>query len=321
MSSIFVTGASGFIGGAIAKKLAQSSTVLGMARSEESARRVRAVGAEPVSCDLLTLEPGDIPTCDAVIHAAAWVEPWGSRDDYGRAHVEGTDRVLAAARAAGASRFVLISTEAVLWRGQHLRDVDETHPYPDRTPILYSETKGEAERRTLAANAPGVFETVAVRPRMVWGPGDTTIVPEATQMVEQGAFAWIDGGRAKTSTTHIDNLVHGVELALDRGAGGEAYFVTDGEVSDFKGFFTPLLDAHGVTLPDRSVPSWIAVPAAIALESVWRGLRIRTAPPLTRHAVSLMACDCTLKDDKARAALGYAPVISVAEGLARLAAG
>ena len=81
------------------------------------------------------------PACDAVVHCAAWVEPWGSREDYWRANVEGTDRLLAAARSAGAARFLHMSTEAVLWRGQHLRDVDETHPYPDRTPYLYAETK------------------------------------------------------------------------------------------------------------------------------------------------------------------------------------
>jgi nucleoside-diphosphate-sugar epimerase len=318
MSRIFVTGASGFIGGAIARKLAETHEVFAMARSVKSAEKVRALGASPLRSDLDSLEPGDLPACDAIVHAAAWVAPWGRREDYWRANVEGTDRVIAAARAACAKRFVHISTEAVLWRGQHLRDIDESHPYPESTPLLYAETKGESERRVLAANEAGVFETIAVRPRMVWGPGDATIVPEAKQMVEQGAFAWIDGGRAVTSTTHIANLVHGVELAIERGVGGEAYFVTDGEINDFKSFFTPLLAAHGVELPDRSVPAWLARPAALAIEAIWRGLRIEKAPPLTRHAVGLMACDCTLRDDKAREALGYAPIISVAEGLAQL---
>jgi nucleoside-diphosphate-sugar epimerase len=319
MSSVFVTGASGFIGGAIAQKFAQTHNVYAMARSEASADKIRALGAEPVLCDLDSLAPGDLPACDAVVHAAAWVSPWGSREDYWRANVDGTDRVLAAARAAGASRFIHISTEAVLWRGQDLRDIDESHPYPERTPILYAETKGEAERRVLAANAPGIFETLAVRPRMVWGPGDTTVVPEAIKMVEQGAFAWVDGGRAKTSTTHIDNLVHGVALALERGAGGEVYFLTDGEVSDFKGFFTRLLGAHGVTLPDRSVPSWLARPVAAAVEGAWRALGLTSTPPLMRHTIGLLACDCTINDAKARSELGYAPVTTVAEGLARLA--
>jgi nucleoside-diphosphate-sugar epimerase len=212
-----------------------------------------------------------------------------------------------------------MSTEAVLWRGQHLRDVDETYPYPERTPYLYAETKAEAERRVLAANAPG-FATVSLRPRFVWGPGDTTLVPEIRKMAERGAFVWLDGGRARTSTKHIANLVRGAVLALANGRGGECYFVTDGEVSEFRSFVTRLLAAYGVTLGDRSLPGWLARGAAIAAEGVWRALRLPGQPPLVRHAVDLLCCDCILRDDKARRELGYAPVVSVERGLAELAA-
>jgi nucleoside-diphosphate-sugar epimerase len=316
---IFVTGASGFIGGAIARDLARDHDVFAMSRSAQGDAAVKQAGAEPVRCDLATLEPGGMPDCDAVVHSAAWVEPWGRRSDYWDANVLGTDRVLAAARQAGARRFVHISTEAVLWRGQHLRDVDETHPYPQKTPYLYAETKAEAERRVLRADAPG-FATLALRPRFVWGPGDRTLVPEVKKMVAQGAFVWLDGGRARTSTTHVANLVHATRLALERGEGGQAYFVTDGEVSDFRSFLTRLLAAHDVTLPERSLPAWVVRPLAAAVEGVWRSLRLPSQPPLVRHAVDLLCCDCVLRDDKARAELGYAPVIGVDRGLEELAA-
>jgi nucleoside-diphosphate-sugar epimerase len=314
---IFVTGASGFIGGAIARRLAQDHEVVALSRSQASDAAIAALGAEPLRGDLESLEPGGIPVCDAVVHCAAYVNSWGSRADFVRGNVEGTDRVLAAARAAGARRFVHMSTEAVLWRGQPLLDVDESHPYPERTPFLYSETKAEAERRVRAA-ADTDFCTVALRPRFVWGPGDRTIVPEARRMIERGAFVWIDGGRARTSTTHVDNLVFATERALTHGRGGEAYFVTDGEVHDFRSFLTKLLEAHGVTPPDRSVPGWLVRPLAAGVEGVWRALGIRSEPPLTHHAVALLSCDCTLRDDRARAKLGYAPRISVEEGLAAL---
>jgi nucleoside-diphosphate-sugar epimerase len=316
---VFVTGASGFIGGAIAAELARDHTVLALSRSDAGDAAVAARGAQPVRGDLTRLEPGDVPACDAAVHCAARVEPWGRRDDYWRANVEGTDRVMAAARAAGARRFLHMSTEAVLWRGQHLRNVDESYPYPERTPYLYAETKAEAERRVLAANAPD-FQTIALRPRFVWGPGDRTLVPEVKAMVEKGAFVWLDGGRARTSTTHIANLVHGALLALARGRGGEAYFVTDGEVSDFRTLLTRLLAAHGVELPDRSLPGFVARPAAALVEGVWRALRLGGQPPLVRHAVDLMCCDCTLNDTKARKELGYAPVLSLEEGLRRFEA-
>jgi nucleoside-diphosphate-sugar epimerase len=315
---VFVTGATGFIGGEIARVLAARHTVLAMSRSAAGDEVVKKLGAVPVRADLLTLEPGQLPPCDAVVHCAAWVEPWGRREDYWRANVDGTDRVLAAAKAAGAHRFVHMSTEAVLWRGQHLRDVIETHPYPKRTPFLYAETKAEAERRVVAANAPG-FETIVLRPRFVWGPGDRTIVPETRAMVERGAFVWLDGGRARTSTTHVANLAHAAALALDKGRAGEIYFVTDGETTDFKTFLTRLLGANGVTLPERSLPSWLVRPLAAVIETAWRALGPEGPPPLTRHAVGLMACDCTVRDDKARRELGYKPVIGVEQGLRELA--
>lgn len=316
---IFVTGASGFIGGAVTRSLAAEHDVVAMSRSAGSDDIISALGAVPLRCDLAGIRPRDLPALDAAVHCAAYVEPWGSRADFWQANVEGTDRVLEASRAAGARRFVHISTEAVLWRGQHLRDVDETHPYPKRTPYLYAETKAEAERRVLAASSDS-FATLALRPRFVWGPGDRTLAPQVKEMVESGAFVWLDGGKARTSTTHVANLVHAVTLALEHGRGGEAYFVTDGEVTDFRSFLPRMMAAYGVTLPDRSLPAWLARPAAAALEGSWRTLRIRSEPPLTRHAVDVMCCDCVLVDAKARRELGYAPVLSVDEGLGELMA-
>jgi nucleoside-diphosphate-sugar epimerase len=318
---VFVTGASGFIGGAVARRLVRSHDVVALSRSPGSDAAIEGPGVRPVRGDLASVDAAAMAGCDAVVHCAAWVEPWGTREDYWRANVDGTARLLAAARDAGVRRFVHMSTEAVLWRGQHLRDVDESTAYPDSTPFLYAETKAEAERRVLAANDPvRPFETLALRPRFVWGPGDRTIVPEAKAMIERGAFAWIDGGRARTSTTHVANLVHACELALAKGRGGEAYFVTDGEDTDFRTFLTRLLAAEGVDVPQRSAPSFLLRPVAIALEAIWRAFRIRGAPPLTRHAVDLLACDCTLRIDKARRELGYAPVLGVEEGLRQLEA-
>jgi hypothetical protein len=315
---IFITGASGFIGGAIAQAMKSEHEVLAMSRSDRSDLRIKELGAEPVRCDLTTLEPGDIPDCDAVVHCAAYVESWGTRETTWQINVEGTERTLNAARTAGARRFLHMSSEAVLWRGQDLIDVSEDHPYPNRTPYLYSETKAEAERLVRAANQNGAMETTMLRPRFVWGPGDQTLAPEITAMVEKGAFMWIDGGRARTSTTHIDNLVHGAKLVLERGTGGEAYFVTDGEVRSFREFLPELMKAYGVELGDRSMPSAIVRPAAMLAEGIWRTFKLSGAPPITRHAIDLMCCDCILKIDKIEKNLGYKPVVSVVEGLRQL---
>ncbi len=130
-------------------------------------------------------------------------------------------QLLDAARTAGVRRFILIGTEAALFDGPDLRDIDETQPYPRRQRFLYSETKAEAERRVLAASDDRMT-TLSVRPRLVWGPRDASVLPATAAMIAAGRFRWIDGGRPETSTTHIANLVHGVERALTHGPGGQA---------------------------------------------------------------------------------------------------
>lgn len=316
--NIFLTGASGFIGGAIARQLRGTHTIIAMSRSDRSDATLPALGIEPVRCELGAVKRAQLVGCDVVIHCAAFVEQWGTREQFWQANVEGTSQLLAAACQARVKRFIHIGTEAALFAGQHMRDIDESYPYPASTPFLYSETKAEAEQRVLAANAPG-FETISIRPRLVWGPGDQTILPVIKQMIAEGRFLWLDGGRARTSTTHVANLVRAVELALTNGHGGQAYFVTDGPVTTFRKFLTALLRTQGVTPPDKSIPGWLARMLAAVVEVFWKLLGIKSEPPLTRFAASIMSRDCTIRIEKARRELGYEPVISVEQGLAELA--
>lgn len=314
--AIFVTGASGFVGGAVARHFAATQGVFGMARSPGAAAKVAATGASPVTTDLSGVCSEHLRGCEAVIHAAAKVEAWGSRRDFWDVNVVGTEKLLAAAREAGVRRFVYISTEVVLFRGQHLRQVTEDYPYPTRSPYLYGLTKAEAERRVMAANSPDQnFTTIVVRPKMIWGPGDTTILPTTAEMVRSGRFMWLDGGEAKTSTTYIDNLVHGIRLALERGTGGAVYFINDGEVHSLRDFLTRLLATEGLVPPGKSIPGWIGRALASALATLWRLLPFRGEPPLTPYVAGALSRDCTLSIDKARRELGYEPLISVSRGL------
>jgi nucleoside-diphosphate-sugar epimerase len=214
---IFLTGASGFVGGAIAKSLQSTVTVRAMSRAPQSDAAIAALGATPVRCELGALTTEHLAGCDAVIHCAAFVKQWGTRDRFWQTNVEGTQQLLQVARDAGVKRFIHIGTEAALFYGQHMRDIDESYPYPRSSPFLYSATKAAAEQRVLAANAPG-FTTISIRPRFVWGPGDQTILPVLVKMVASKKFIWINDGKARTSTTHIANLVHAVTLALARAA-------------------------------------------------------------------------------------------------------
>jgi nucleoside-diphosphate-sugar epimerase len=215
--------------------------------------------------------------------------------------------MLDAAKAAEVKRFIHIGTEAALFHGQHLRNADETYPLALNSPYPYSSTKAKAEQLVRETNAPG-FETIVLRPRFIWGPGDTTLLPTIVAMARSWAWSWINHGRAMTSTTHIDNLVHAIELALTEGRAGEAYFVLDDGVR-------PMHE-----MPERSIPAWAAEAAGALCETLWRTLPLKSQPPLTRISAMILSRDAILRDDKARAEMGYRPVISVEDGMRRLAA-
>jgi nucleoside-diphosphate-sugar epimerase len=315
---IFVTGASGFVGGAAAKKLADGGhDVRAMSRSEKSDAKITALGAKPVRCDLEDVAAAHIGDAEAIIHCAAFVEQWGPRDAWRKFNVDGTARLLAAAKQAGAKRLVHISTESVLWRGQHLRGVDETYPRAPNSPYPYAATKAQAEELVERANTPD-FQTIILRPRFIWGPGDTTLLPVIEHMAKSGQWQWIDGGRAQTSTTHIANLVHAIELGLIKGRGGEAYFILDDGVRSMKDIISGIAATRGITLPSKSVPSWAADTLAGIAEGSWRLFNLKGEPPVTRFGAMIMSRDSVLSDAKARREMGYAPLISVEEGLRQL---
>lgn len=282
----------------------------------QAAARIRARGAEPVSGDLTdavalgTAAKG----CELTFHAAAALGDWGRREEFERTNVQGTANLLRASAEAGVRRFVHVGTEAALLAGEPLVSVDETAPLRPDSPALYSSTKARAEQLVLDANRDG-FETVVVRPRFVWGRGDTTLLPTMVELVRAGRFAWIGGGRQRTSTTHVDNAVEGLVLGGSRGIPGNAYFVTDDEPVVFREFVTELLSTQGVQPPDRSIPSPLAHALAVVGETAWRALRLSGRPPLTRFAYWVSSQECTIRIDKAREQLGYQPVIGHQQGL------
>jgi nucleoside-diphosphate-sugar epimerase len=323
MSSAFVTGGSGFIGGRLIQRLrADGHTVRALARSETAAERVREMGAEPVHGDIGDRDRlrAGAEGCELAFHAAATLGDWGKREEFERGNVEGTRNVLDACAAAGVRRFVHVGTEAALLAGDPLVNVDETAPLRPDSPALYSSTKAKAERLVLDASGDG-FETVVVRPRFVWGRGDTTLLPAMVEMVNSGRFAWIGGGNNLTAITHVDNTVEGLVLGAERGTPGNAYFVTDGEPVVFREFVSELLRTQGVEPPTRSIPAPVAGALAAAGEAAWRLLPLPGRPPLTRFAYWVSSQECTIRIEKARQDLGYKPVKTREAGLAELRAG
>jgi nucleoside-diphosphate-sugar epimerase len=321
-AAAFVTGGSGFIGGRLVERLvSEGRPVRALARSGASAERVAALGAEPVRGDIgdRASLAGAATGAGVAFHLAAHLGEWGPWADFERGNVEGTHNVLDACAEAGVRRFVHCGTEAALMAAEPLVNVDETAPLRPDSRAPYPATKARAEQAVRSASRDG-FETVALRPRFVWGKGDTTLLPEMVETVEAGKWAWVGGGRNVTDTTHVDNVVEGLILAAEKGRPGEAYFVTDGEPVVFREFVTALLETQGVEAPSRSLPAWTAAPLARVCEAAWKLLPLPGEPPMTTFRSWLLTQECTIDISKARKELGYAPVVSHGQGLAELAA-
>lgn len=316
-SLVFVTGGSGFLGRQLLKDLvSQGFQVKALARSPQAAKTIQALGTKVVMGDL-----GDVQAmtegmrgCAVVIHAAAKVEQWGKWPDFLQMTVQGTKNVIHAAQQAQVQRFIHISTEAVLAGGKAIIDADEHTPIPAVATGFYPLSKRMAEQAVLAANSSD-FNTIVVRPRFIWGQGDSTLLPKLVEAVNTGNWLWFGGGEHQMSTCNVKNVSHGVILAARHGRAGQVYFLTDGASVNFRQFITAMMQTQGVTPSTKKAPMWVADVVAAAGETVWKLLHLKGEPPMTRTAVNLFFKQVTVNDSKARRELGYQPILTVKQGL------
>jgi nucleoside-diphosphate-sugar epimerase len=318
--TVFVTGGSGYIGRNLLRSFAETGhRVRALARTAASANVVSKLGAEPVRGDLSDIEAlrSGMSGCGYLIHAAADTGHGAATAAQEEANLQGTRNVYAEAKKAGVRRALHLSTEAVLLSGRPLRNADETTPIPVSAAGGYSKTKAEAERIALEHSGEGL-DVVVLRPRFVWGRDDTTALPQLVDAARSGKLSWIDGGRYRMSTTHIANAVHGIRLALERGGGGEVYFISDGEPVEFRDFITKLLATQGVEAPSRQIPRWLVEPVVRIGDWLGRMSGGAIHGPMSWQEYAVLGVEVTLNIDKARRELGYSPVMSREQGLAEL---
>jgi nucleoside-diphosphate-sugar epimerase len=322
---VFVTGGSGFVGrNLIPHLLEHGDTVVALSRSEEADQMIKDAAQGNVSIvrgsltDTNALAEG-MAGCEVVIHSAAKVDGWGPWEPFQETNVHGTKNVVKAAQQAKVPRLVHIGTEAVL-----LHDVKPVHLADESVPMVlptfhapYTSSKILAERAVLDANKPDAgFSTVVVRPRFVWGKGDTVNLPEILEAVDSGSWRGFSP-RFKTSTCHVRNLVEGARLAAVKGRPGQAYFLTDGEYPDMEEFLVRMMETQGRTNPNLTrIPYKLAWALATILESVpLLGYGVTREPIINRQMLGLMARELTLVDHKARRELGYQSHMTIEQGL------
>ena len=322
---ILVTGGGGFLGGAVARELlARGESVRSMQRSD--APKLRVLGVDVVQADLADAESvlAASKGCDAIIHVAAKAGVWGHYADYHRANVVGTRNTIDACRQHGIQRLVFTSTPSVIHAGGDVEGVDESAPIATHFETAYPATKAEAERLVLAANGPDLA-TVALRPHLIWGPGDPQLVARILGRARAGRLRLVGGGTKLIDSTYIDNAAYAHLLALDRlkpGApcAGKAYFITQGEPLPQRELINGILKAGGLPPCQKSISPKAAFALGAVMEIVWRLLGRTDEPVMTRFLARQLATAHWYDIAAARRDLDYAPLITVAEGLARLEA-
>ena len=318
---VLVTGANGFVGAMLCRKLAERGDVVrGLVRTTSDLSLLEDVPIQRVVGSLD--DPDSLKNAaagvDLVYHVAAAVTDWGTLDYFRRVNVEGTRNVLEAAIRAGVDRFVYVSSVAV-HSFVGAQDMDETSPQLP-TPFPYCRTKREAEVLVLDAHRQNRICATVVRPGDVFGPGARVSLLKMTKLLESGRMAYVGGGRTLGAFTYVENLADGMILAGTKTeAEGEVYVITDGIKLTWREYFEKLTAALDLPKPWVSVTPVLAYGGAFTLEFFYRLFRVQARPPITRYLIAHLRKDFHFSIDKARRELGYHPRLDVDEAIRRTA--
>ena len=320
---ILVTGGSGFLGSAVVRQLvARGDRVRSLQRSD--APQLRALGVDVVRADLSD-ERGVLAAaegCDAVMHIGAKAGVWGPYDEYYQANVVGTRHVIEACRAHGIPRLVYTSTPSVIHAGGDVEGVDERVPLATHFETAYPATKAEAESMVLAANSQ-TLATVALRPHLIWGPNDPQLTARVLARGRAGRLRLVGGGVKKIDSVYIDNAASAHLLALDRVAPGapcvgRAYFISNDEPMRQCDLVNGILKAGGLPPCEKFISPGAAYVVGAVLEFAWRVMQRADEPMMTRFLAKQLGTAHWYDISAAKRDLGYVPLVSIAEGLARL---
>lgn len=315
---IGITGATGFLGSHLCAVLGKAGhEVRAFGRNRGKGMALEGGGACFVAVDLRDADglAAAFRGLDLVIHAAALSAVWGKYESFYESNVVGTENVLAACRKCGVGKLVYVSSSSVYFDFKDRFSIREEDAVAKPSPSAYTRSKLEAERRIQAATG---IDWIILRPRGIFGPGDTSIIPRVLRIAQRGWFPLARKGEVLVDLTYVGNLVRLVELCLTAKAGAwnQVYNVSNGEPVATGDFFDQLVEGLGLKVRKVDTAAFLIRGAATLVELAAKGLRLGE-PSITRYTAGLLCCHQTLDIAKARNLLGYVPEISISEGLRR----
>lgn len=323
---VLVTGASGMLGGAVADLLAARGWDVTTMQRRPAGGPHREVLGDVRDADAVARA---VRGQDAVVHLAAKVDVTGPWMDFVDINVRGTRRLIDAMRAEGGGRLVYISSPSVAHTGSSLAGEGAGPATPMRAKGHYAKTKAAAELFALEADERGVRDlaVTALRPHLVWGPGDTQLIGRIVERARQGRLPLVGSGTALVDTTYVDNAAEAIGAALERieDARGEAFVVTNDEPRPIGELVAGICRAAGAPPPRLHVPTPVAWGLGAAVEGVTSvsrrlpGVPTITQPPMTRFLAQQMSTAHWFDQRRTQEVLRWRPRVSIDEGLERLA--
>jgi nucleoside-diphosphate-sugar epimerase len=318
-----VTGGGGFLGRVICRMLRErGDQVRSFSRGNHP--ELADLGIEQYQGDLADSEAVIAATsgCDVIFHVAAKAGIWGRYWDFHRANVSGTSNVIAACQTLGIPRLIYTSSPSVVFDGHVVEGGDESLPYPDHFEAHYPKTKAMAEQLVLGAASPQLA-TVALRPHLIWGPGDNHLVPRIVAKGRRGKLRRIGTRPCLVDTVYVDNAARAHLQAADclsenSDISGRAYFISNGEPLPLWEMVNRILAAADVAPVTRSISPQLAYAAGCLCEGLWGLLHLPGEPPMTRFVAHEMATAHWFSLEAARRDFGYHPEITIDQGLIRL---
>jgi nucleoside-diphosphate-sugar epimerase len=319
---VLVTGATGFLGSHTMEYLiATGFDTVGTGRNETVGNKLTAAGFSFIKA---SLEDSSAPELfcgvDAVVHCAALSAPWGRYEDFYLSNVVATEHVIEGCLKHGVKRLIHISTPSVYFDFKHQYQITENQPLPQ--PIShYVRTKWRAEQIALAASQAGL-EVIVLRPRGIFGPGDTAIFPRLIREVRNGKLPVFGDGINEIDITYVENVSQAIFCALQAPAScsGNIYNITNDEPRPFFALVQQVFDAIGIPVRSKRIPFHVGYSAAVMFEWFYKlPWMSEKEPLLTRYTVGTLCFAQTLDISKAKQQLSYRPKIGIDEGIERFA--